>query len=121
MIPTLIFLFFSVVSIIMSIMATRPNVTKGRFTKDDVNNKKVNLLFFGNFHQMSLNDFQWAMNEMLQDKEYIYNSLTKDLYFLGVVLERKYRLLRITYNVFMVGMVVSVIAFAIAFVTVETV
>ncbi|PQB05954.1 Pycsar system effector family protein [Aureitalea marina] len=119
MVPTLIFLFFSVISIIMSILATRPNVTKGRFTKDDVNKKKVNLLFFGNFHQMSLNDFQWAMNEMLQDKEYIYNSLTKDLYFLGLVLERKYRILRITYTVFMVGMVVSVIAFAIAFISVE--
>lgn len=113
--PTLIFLVFTVVCIILSVLATRPNVTKGEFTKEDVANKKVNLLFFGNFHQMKLADFEWAMQEMMQDKDYLYGSLTKDLYFLGLVLNRKYNLLRITYSVFMVGIVVSVIAFAVSF------
>jgi hypothetical protein len=55
------------------------------------------------------------MNEMMKDREYIYNTMIKDLYFLGIVLERKYRLLRIAYNLFMIGIVVSVIAFIIAF------
>lgn len=115
--PTLIFLAFTVASIVLSVLATRPNVTKGQFTKEDVANKKVNLLFFGNFHQMSLNDFEWAMGEMMQDKDYLYGSLTKDLYFLGLVLNRKYNLLRTTYTVFMIGIVISVIAFGIAFTT----
>ena len=113
--PSLIFLIFTVISIILSVMATRPNVTKGEFTKEDVANKKVNLLFFGNFHQMSLKDFEWAMGEMMKDKDYLYGSLTKDLYFLGLVLNRKYGLLRTTYTVFMIGIIVSVIAFIIAF------
>lgn len=115
--PTLIFLCFTVASIVLSVLATRPNVTKGQFTKDDVANKKVNLLFFGNFHQMGLKDFEWAMGEMMKDKDYLYGSLTKDLYFLGLVLNRKYNLLRTTYTVFMIGIVVSVIAFGIAFTT----
>ncbi|TBN05388.1 HD domain-containing protein [Hyunsoonleella flava] len=115
--PTLIFLGFTVASIVLSVLATRPNVTKGQFTKEDVADKKVNLLFFGNFHQMSLKDFEWAMGEMMQDKDYLYGSLTKDLYFLGLVLNRKYNLLRTTYTVFMVGIVVSVIAFGVAFAT----
>ena len=84
-----------VISIVLSVLATRPNVTKGEFTKEDVANKKVNLLFFGNFHQMSLKDFEWAMGEMMKDKDYLYGSLTKDLYFLGLVLNRKYSLLRL--------------------------
>ncbi|MGG6230171.1 Pycsar system effector family protein [Tenacibaculum sp. SDUM215027] len=113
--PTIIFVFFTVVSIVLSILATRPNVTEGKFRKEDVANKKVNLLFFGNFHQMKLPDFEWAMSEMMQDRDYLYGSLTKDLYFLGLVLNRKYKLLRITYTVFMIGILVSVIAFAFAF------
>lgn len=113
--PTLIFLCFTVACIVLSVLATRPNVTKGEFTKEDVAKQKVNLLFFGNFHQMPLNEFEWAMKEMMQDKNYLYGSLTKDLYFLGLVLNRKYNLLRITYTVFMVGIVVSVIAFGLAF------
>ncbi|RNC87686.1 MAG: HD domain-containing protein [Winogradskyella sp.] len=118
--PTLIFLTFTVICIVLSVMATRPNVTKGKFTKEDVANQKVNLLFFGNFHQMSLGEFEWAMDEMMQDKAYLYGSLTKDLYFLGLVLNRKYNLLRTTYSVFMVGIVISVLAFGISFMMAET-
>lgn len=113
-IPTIIFIIFTVITMILAVLATRPNVTSGKFTKKDVENKSVNLLFFGNFHKMTLDEFEWAMNEMLLDKEYIYSSMTKDLYFLGLVLQRKYSLLRITYNIFMIGIVAYVLGFAIA-------
>ena len=114
-VPTVVFIIFTVASIILSILATRPNVTEGKFTKEDVANKKVNLLFFGNFHQMKLPDFEWGITEMMQDRDYLYSSLTKDLYFLGLVLNRKYKILRITYTVFMIGIIVSVLVFAISF------
>jgi predicted metal-dependent HD superfamily phosphohydrolase len=114
-IPTIIFVTFTVISMVLSVLATRPNVTRGKFTKEDVENKSVNLLFFGNFHKMSLKDFDWAMNEMMQDRDYLYGSMTKDLYFLGLVLDRKYKILRTTYTVFIIGIIISVIAFAISF------
>ncbi|PWL40252.1 phosphohydrolase [Flagellimonas aquimarina] len=113
--PTAIFITFSVVSMILAVLATRPNVTSGEFTKQDVADKKVNLLFFGNFHKMSLKDYEWAIQELVKDKEYIYSSLTKDLYFLGLVLNRKYKILRLTYTIFIIGIVISVIAFGLAF------
>ena len=113
--PTIIFTLFTVASMILSVLATRPNVTSGKFTKEDVANKKVNLLFFGNFHKMSLPDFEWAMGEMMKDRDYLYSSMKKDLYFLGKVLDRKYKILRVTYTVFMVGIIVSVISFAASF------
>jgi len=113
--PTVIFIVFSVISMVLAVLATRPNITSGQFTKEDVKQKKVNLLFFGNFHKMSLGDYEWAIQELVKDKEYIYSSLTKDLYFLGLVLDRKYKILRLTYTVFIIGIVVSVLAFGIAF------
>lgn len=117
-IPTFIMLMSSVVTIIFAILSTRPKVTKGVFTKKDIEDKKVNLLFFGNFYKMPLDEYQWAMNEMMKDREYLYNSMIKDLYYLGIVLEKKYRLLRVAYNFFMIGIVLSVIAFVIAFKTI---
>jgi hypothetical protein len=112
--PTAIFILFSIASMILSILATRPNVTGGEFTKEDVTQKKVNLLFFGNFHKMQLKDYEWAIQELIKDKRYVYASLTKDLYFLGIVLDRKYKLLRWTYTIFMIGMILSVVAFFVA-------
>ena len=64
---------------------------------------------------MELEDFQEGMTEMMNDRDYLYKSLMKDLYFLGKVLDKKYRLLRIAYTIFMIGIVISVIAFVIAF------
>lgn len=115
MVPTFIMLISSVITIIFAILSTRPKVTKGYFTRKDIEDKKVNLLFFGNFYKMPLEEYQWAMNEMMKDRDYLYNTMIKDLYFLGIVLEKKYRLLRIAYNLFMTGILISVLAFVIAF------
>tara|TARA_R110002073_G_scaffold108336_3_gene243355 strand:- start:28202 stop:29398 length:1197 start_codon:yes stop_codon:yes gene_type:complete len=114
-VPTVIFVLFTLASMVLSVLATRPNVTSGKFTKEDVKNKKVNLLFFGNFHKMKLDEFEWAMGEMMQDRDYLYSSMKKDLYFLGLVLNRKYGILRTTYTVFIVGIIISVLAFAVSF------
>jgi len=113
--PTFIMVMFSVVSIIFAILSTKPKVTRGLFTREEIGQKNINLLFFGNFYKMPVGEYLWAMNEMMKDKEYLYDSMIKDLYYLGIVLNRKYKLLRITYTIFMVGIIVSVIAFVLAF------
>ncbi len=114
-IPTMILIISSVIAITFAILATRPSITNGSFTRKEVEDKKVNLLFFGNFYKMSFEDYSWAMNELIKDKEYVYNSMIKDLYNLGIVLEKKYRLLRIAYTFFMFGIIISVVAFLVAF------
>ena len=63
---------------------------------------------------MELPDYDWAIKEMMQDKDYLYGSMIKDIYFLGVVLARKYKLLRIAYNIFMFGLITAIAAFGIA-------
>lgn len=113
--PTLVFVIFSVISMVLSILATRPQIGSGTFTQKDIEENKVNLLFFGNFHRMSLPDFQQALQTISRDKEFIYDSLSKDLYYLGKVLDKKYRLLRLTYTIFMLGMIASVVVFACSF------
>lgn len=114
-IPTAIFVLFSAITMILAVIATRPNITRGEFTKEDVANKSVNLTFFGNFHKMELEQYEWAIDELLKDQHYVYKSLTKDLYFLGQVLDRKYRILRLTYTIFVAGTVISLISFALFF------
>jgi len=113
-IPTLILLIICVVTMVFSILATRPTLPSGTFTAKDIEEKKVNLLFFGNFYKMSLPEYVGGMEKMMEDREFLYGSLIRDLYSQGVVLGRKYRLLRIAYNVFMFGIVASVLAFVIA-------
>jgi len=113
-IPTIIFLASSVITIVLSIFATQPKITNGRFTREDIINRRTNLLFFGNFYNATLEDYDWAMNYMMRDSDYLYGAVIKDIYFLGKVLNTKYRFIRMAYIVFTIGIIVSVIAFVVA-------
>lgn len=114
LIPTLMLVGTCLITIVFAILATRPNISSGKFTRDDIKEKRTNLLFFGNFHGMELNNYDWGMREMMKDADYLYGSLIKDIYFNGKVLARKYKLLRISYSTFMFGFVASIIGFTIA-------
>ena len=113
-VPTFILTLVCLITIVISILVTRPQVSLGKFSKADIEKRKVNLLFFGNFHRMKLQEYDWAVKEMMKDSEYLYSNLIQDIYHLGVVLGKKYRLLRVAYTFFMFGFVISVISFLVA-------
>ena len=113
-IPAIILLTVNLVTIIFSILATRPHIPPGTFTKQDLDEKKVNLLFFGNFYKMSLQEYAGGMLQMMDDRDFLYGSLIRDVYFQGIALGNKYRWLRLSYNTFMYGLIISVLAFMIA-------
>lgn len=113
-IPATILLVVNLATIIFSILATRPHIPPGTFSKQDLDEKKVNLLFFGNFYKMSLQEYAGGMLQMMDDRDFLYGSLIRDVYFQGIALGNKYRWLRLSYNVFMYGLIVSVLAFMIA-------
>ncbi|GBD89014.1 HD domain protein [bacterium BMS3Abin03] len=115
-IPTALLTITCLVALVYAIIVTRPNITSGTFSKQDIKEKKANLLFFGNFYNMKLDDFSWGMREMMNDRDYLYDSMIKDFYHLGQVLGLKYRQLRICYTFFMYGIIISIIAYAIAFI-----
>ena len=99
---------------VFAILSTRPNIPPGTFAPQDVDANKVNLLFFGNFYKMSQPQYKAAMLKTMEDSEMLYGNLIMDGYAQGVVLGKKYRLLRLAYNIFMFGLIASVIAFFIA-------
>lgn len=102
-------------TIVFATLSTRPKVTEGKVTREAIKQRKANLLFFGNFYNMSLDEFQWGVNEMLSDPEFLYSSMSRDLYFLGIVLAKKYQYLSICYSIFMYGLIISMAAFGISF------
>ena len=113
-IPGIILVFVCLTTIVFAVLATRPNISAGKFNKQDIIDKKVNLLFFGNFHGMELDSYIWGMKEMMKDSDFLYGSMIKDIYFLGKVLGKKYRMLRKSYTIFMFGFIIAILAFMIA-------
>jgi predicted metal-dependent HD superfamily phosphohydrolase len=112
-IPTMLLVAGSVVAIIFSVLATRPKIPEGRFSNEQLEKKSVNLLFFGNFYKMEFDSYYNGMKQMMDDSDFLYASLIKDIHSQGIVLGHKYKLLRLSYTIFMYTLVVSIIEFGV--------
>lgn len=112
--PTIVITVVCLSTIVLSVLATRPKIIKKNISIQDIKDRNVSLLFFGNIQQLTLKEYEWGMKEMMKDGDFLYNSMIKDIYYLGAVLAKKYKLLRWSYTVFMYGFVAAVLAFVIA-------
>ena len=113
--PTIFLLIVCLTTIVFAVLTTKPKISKGIFTREQVEQRQANLMFFGNFHNMDIDTYNWGVKQMMNDNDYLYSSMAKDIYYLGKVLAVKYRYLKIGYIVFMLGMITSVLAFAVCF------
>lgn len=113
--PGSVLLITCVLSIIYATSATRPVKMTGETDIGNLDQGTTNLFFFGNFYKMSRDDYRKGLRRVVKNEGILTNSIVNDLFFLGRTLGNKYHRLRITYIIFMVGMVLTVLTFAIAF------
>ncbi len=109
--PTLIFLVSGLASLIFAVLAARPKVTSIVNDGTPLEDAKKNIVFFGNFVNLKMEKYEELMDEVFNDSELLYGNMTRDLYHLGKVLDKKYRYLSLSYNVFMVGFIATVMTF----------
>jgi len=100
---------FAFLSSLCAVVAVLPSFGRGKSRQD-----APNLLFFGHF--TALDEEQWTRSvlERLQSDEAIYRTMLHDLYQNGQVLaRRKYRFLGYAYRLFVSGLVVTLVSFAV--------
>ncbi|MBI1227700.1 MAG: HD domain-containing protein [Bacteroidetes bacterium] len=109
--PASVLLLTCILSIVFATLATRPVKMLGHTTMDAIEKGNSNLFFFGNFFLMEREDYIRSLMRVMEHEGTIDKSIVNDLYFLGRTLGHKYRRLRITYQIFMTGMVLTVVTF----------
>jgi len=114
LVPVGSLLIASLGSVIFAILSAQPEVTSFAVKPQKVINRKINMLFFGNFTRIGLEDFQSSIHEIMREKHTLYNNMITDIYYLGEVLKKKYALLRVSYTIFMFGLILTVISFIVA-------
>ncbi|MGI4869919.1 MAG: Pycsar system effector family protein [Janthinobacterium lividum] len=115
-VPMGILLLTALGSVSSAILSAQPDVTSFKWLKrapEIATNRRVNLLFFGQFTKLSLQRFQEGMRELMREKDTLYTNMVTDVYYLGEVLDRKYKLLRTSYSIFLVGLILTALSFGI--------
>jgi hypothetical protein len=105
----------NVLSISFAILATIPESWVRRDTTDESIEETIectDLMTFEDFSALQLSDYTSSVMKVISDGETLYPSLIKDIYDLGIKLSKKYRLIRVSYLIFLYGIILSVVAFA---------
>ncbi len=111
LLPVIIFLVSGLASLIFAVLAARPKVTRLSKEGQLPELSKGSIIFFGNFVTLRLEEYEEAMDALFRDGELLYGNMVRDMYYLGQVLDKKYRYLTVSYTLFMVGFIVSVLLF----------
>ncbi|RPI74366.1 MAG: HD domain-containing protein [Ignavibacteriales bacterium] len=114
-VPVFVLLIGSLTSVIFAILSAKPNITKEKITIEDLEKSKKSILFFGNFISLELDKFIEGIKKLKYDQSMLYDNMSIDLFYLGKVLEKKYKLLSYSYMFFMTGLILSVVSFILIF------
>jgi len=110
----IIFFITGLTSLVYAVLSARPKVTTLNKGVKDINEIKKNLVFFGSYVHLNVEEYEEAVDAMFRDGSLIYGNMTRDIYYLGKVLDKKYRYLTNSYNIFMVGFIATTLTFIIA-------
>jgi hypothetical protein len=104
--PLLVIMTFAVLSAFFAAFAVMPRVNFRRPP-----GMPRNLLFFGDFADLSLEEYMTATKPLLDSNEAVYEAILEDLWCLGqVLMKRKYRYLGLAYRCFIVGLIAAPLA-----------
>ena len=109
LVPGIILIITCTITMILAMISTRPYNAKGFYTMADIFTQPVNLLFFENFYRMKPEEYEAAIDKLLENNVDMRHAMINDLHGLGVSVARKYKFLRISYDVLMVGVILTVL------------
>lgn len=111
LLPAVFLIGGAIVSLGFAIVAARPRLGSGRVTLEQVRDGSGNVLFFGQFTTMPLDEFQQSLEALAKDPKLLYRHLGRQLYHMGESLSGKYRRLQVAYTAFFAGMAAATIVF----------
>jgi len=111
LLPFSVLVLFCLISSVYAIRAARPRVGGHSSAEGETAKQPVNILFFTNFVPLGEDRFVEGMRALSQDEKALYDTMSRDIFGLGSVLVRKYKLLNTSYTLFMVGLVAGVVLF----------
>ncbi len=111
----LVLLLTCLTSMIFATLATRPIHMHGKTTQEAIAAGEANLFFFGNFFKMSFPEYRTGLQRIIAEEANLEANIMRDLYHLGRSLGNKYVQLRICYNIFLGGVILTVIVFCVSY------
>ncbi len=106
-IPLIIFVATCLYTIYLSVMVLRP----GKLQDQEIflgETKELSPFFFGSARIMRKEDYLDYLMEVMSDEDSVSHFMSSDFYHIGYRLAEKMKLIRQAFNVFMIGLVITI-------------
>jgi len=110
-IPVVTVMLTAVFSSVFAIRAVQPRLILSRKGNLSTDQEKRSLLFFENIYGLRLNEYLDIMKQIIETKGDVYENMIIDIFNQATVLHHKYAKLRISYIIFLVGFIGSILLF----------
>jgi hypothetical protein len=113
--PLYILICSCLLTICLATYAVMPKLPPANLPAPDIQSLQFNILFFGDFTRLSQQQFESAMEDIMNDQSRTYGAQVREIYLLGKFLaKKKYRFLRLGYLSFIAGLFGSFITFVLS-------
>ena len=103
---------FLLVTIFLALMTVIPKIQSFRHRKFSVHDPNYSPLFFGDYADISYDEYANDMEEIMNDPDRTYEVMVKEIYYAGVYLVNgKYKYIRWGYIFFFAGLIMSTLIF----------
>ena len=114
MLPILVLLTSGFVSMFFAVMSARPSTERCCDVKKvplDFLRGQANVMYFLDNADLTTKEYVGVMKEIVKDRDQVYEEMFVHVHSMGIVLTRKFGLLRTAYTVFIYGLGFCVITF----------
>lgn len=112
-IPVACMMLTAMLSAVYAVRSTKPRLIKPPRTTDPPSTGKKSYLFFENIYNLTLEEYMQKMEHIIDSSKEVHENMIIDIYNQSKVLHSKYRLLGLSYVIFIYGLVISIIMFLI--------
>jgi len=106
-IPILILVLTCFTVIYLAVLVLKPGKffhNQGKIEKG----KSISPFFFGNYYKMNQQDFKTYFKSAIANKDTVKSHIAEDLHYIGSRLGRKMTIIRIAFNIFMLGLFLAI-------------
>jgi len=106
-IPILVLILTCFTVIYLAVLVLKPGKffhNQGKIEKG----KSISPFFFGNYYKMNQQDFKTYFKSAIANKDTVKSHIAEDLHYIGSRLGRKMTIIRIAFNIFMLGLFLAI-------------
>lgn len=107
-IPIVVIVITCLITIYLSALVLKPG-DFDKYQRKYEEGEFISPFFFGNYYSMNAKEYEEYLNDAVSKEQLVKRHITQDLHYVGSRLGQKMSTIRLAFNIFLTGLIVSIL------------